>query len=245
MKKITSLILILASVFTLCCCQLNISSTSTMIGEIMHVDYDITNENDLQYHYYYIFVRPYGQVNSHWIKMSVNSNAKTQSAFSVNLEDMPELAVGNVVEIVYNDRFWAGTNVNYCHAIRSIKSIDTVDLETQPASDLIPNNDFSYTSLEYGTIDDDIGTVIHVVKLDRPVGGYLVYMDGTRTHQCNQLICYFIGDIGLLTTAQEVLEKLESQDIGYTIKFDSVEGQTPFKNYHATPIMNITLVEEQ
>jgi hypothetical protein len=216
-----------------------------MIGEIMHIDYDMTFKNEPENHYYYVYVKPYGRGdNTYWIKMSVNSKAKTESDFSVYIEDMPELTVGNIVEIVYNDRFWAGTNVNYCHAIRSIKRIDTAGLEIQPQFNLIPNDDFSYTSLENGTIENDVGTVIHVVRLHEPVNGYLVYMDGTRAHQGGELVCYFIGDVGLSTTAQEILEKLQSREIGYTIEFDSIEGQNPFENYFATPIMNITLVEE-
>lgn len=242
MKKLSVfmiIVLLFLPVLSLYSCDV-FSPTSTMIGEIKHIDYNLIFEEEPENHYYYIYVKPYGQDDSsRWEKFSVNSKADTESPFSVYIADMPELAVGSIVEIEYYTKIGQGSNINLCYGVKSIKSVgSSTSIEKQNHIPLIINEDFSYTKLINGKVDD-VGTVIHVTKLETPLNGYLVYFDGTQVHGCNEVQCYWIGDQGLATTDPDIIKKLEAGETGYSIKFLTVASQMPFKNYRATAIMSI------
>lgn len=247
MKKRLSLalsfVLLLGIILSLNSCE-TFKTTATLIGEIKHVRcHGVTADPELQE--YYIYVQPYGREdNAHWEYFTVSCKTDTESEYSPNLSEMPELAVGNVVEIEYYKNRGKNSIEKNRYGVAAINSIDnTENIEAQDNIELKLNKKFSYTKPD-GGIWEVKGTVLYVAKVEAPLSGYFVYFDGT-TPFVSSFQCYWVGiNAETGATPNEVFERLEAGEVGYTIEFDVVSNQHPFENYSAEAIFNISIVEE-
>lgn len=245
MKKIIicllALIVSLGSGMTLYSCDIG---EKIMIGEVKYVDWAIANEPGTDKYYIVIedfSVLPYGQdENARWEYFNVRIITEAvYSADATYLDVMPELAIGNIVEVEYKTT----TSNSFLRNLVSVKLVDaSSEIPKQDNIALKLNRDFSYINPNGGLTERE-GVVLRVVKVEAPLSGYLVYFDGTTPYDSG-LRCHWVGNVEIGATSAEVFEKLEAGDVGYTIAFDEVSGQNPFSNYLATAILNVRIVAE-
>lgn len=245
MKKTSVLVLVAIilclPIMSLTSCGMNVK---TIVGEVKYVDWAIINEPGTDKYYITIesfSILPYGQSeNARWEYF--NANVVTQAIYSSDatyLDVMPELAIGNVIEINYK---YTVKN-SYLRNVSEIKIADTSkEIPKQENIELKLNKSFSYTDPKEGTVERE-GVVLRVVKVESPLSGYLVYFDGT-TPYASGLQCYWVGNVEIGTTSQDVFSKLEAGELGYTVAFEEVAGQYPFKNYMAPAILNVRIINE-
>lgn len=231
------LVLLLVPMLSLYSCDVG---AKTIIGEVKYVEWYITREPGTDKYYISIesfYILPYGQdENARWEYFIVRTNTEAiYSADATYLDVMPEIAVGNLVEVEYRVPL---TN-SFLRLPLSIKIADTSkEIPKQENIPLKLNKDFSYTNTS-----EKKGTVLRVVKVEDPLSGYLVYFDGTEPYGSG-LQCYWVGNVEIGVISEEFFERLEAGEVGYTIEFDVVSNQHPFENYSAEAILNVSIVEE-
>ena len=233
------LVLLLVPMLSLYSCDVG---SKMIVGEVKYVDWDIINEPGTDKYYISIesfYILPYGQdENARWEYFIVRKNTEAiYSADATYLDVMPEIAVGNVVEIEYRVPM---TN-SYLRNPTSIEFADTSkEIPKQENIALKLNKDFLYTD---SNTSEKKGTVLRVVKIEAPLSGYLVYFDGTTPYGSG-LQCHWVGNVEIGVISEEFFEELEAGEVGYTIKFEEVQNQHPFENYLAEAILNVSIVEE-
>ena len=197
----------------------------TVVGEVMYVSRNsYTGGYNPKHEEYYVYIKPIGKTeNEDWIFFNVDYETKMDSTFSSNIEDMPELAVGNKVEITFK-RF-EGTNGTYYTSYKA-KSIHIAPLS---AIESVENPDFdlkfnkNYLSNWNGQMADREGTVVHVAKVNAPEEGYIVYLD----IDWFSLKRFWIDSNTIMD--EDTLRKLETGETGYKVKIQGKDAY-PFYN---------------
>ena len=243
MRKIISILLILAllfiSMFSLGSCEKK--EIMTTVGVIEYVK---------TYWYHCVYIRPMDQDdNGIWIPIKVTKKTKTDSPFNIDTSSMPELAVGSVVEVVYDatlpkTEIWVQIkNIIYnrkttdipldSYNAISVKLASSTEKVEKQKTPLKLTEGYEYAP-EANEGDCDKGTVVHVAKIDDPISGYLIYLDdNTFDYNC-VLTVYFIDSEAFedensrMFMTEEIKRRIESFEIGYKIKVWQ-SATSPFK----------------
>lgn len=234
MKKtyilILTLIVSLLPIMSLYSCESFESITkSTVVGEVMYVKastYSLQEDSDITFLNYRLYIKPLGQSDdTEWIVFKLNKNSIMESTFSKNLEDMPELSIGETVKITFDikpERTIGGNGKSY--HIKSIKIADDDDAKiNNPEFNLIyfKNHQSYFGSERYITE----GEVIHVANANCPEGGYIVYIDFYEGESF--LRRFWVNSETALDPMAEDL--LMDGLIGHTVKINNFEA-FPFYN---------------
>lgn len=240
MKKAVSLILsfILLSSFamSLSSCNEYIEkyACDTIVGEIIFTKTDSLYEHtDLNHHY--LYVKLCGAKNDVLFLFDLTSDATAESRFSANIDEMPELAIGNVVEINYYKRIDANRNGVLGYKIKSIRTT-APDPDRRYDIDLTVRSDYDFGSITQG-IGIDCGTVLHVARIEAPISGYLVYLDGVEVLP-DKLNLYWLPD-DECHIPMEILKKLDQKETGYKIHIHRAIGSHPFSNSDAEDAISV------
>lgn len=204
-------VLLLLPVLSLSSCEEK-AKTGTFVGTIAYAKYYDASNGDPEYAVCKIFVSSLKKEDSEiWMPFRVHSLTTVGSGFTATPSTMPELAIGNTVEVVY--KYYTSSPVMEFTAV-SLKSIDP---ENATATDLpiTPNKKYDIDKKE--NVGNYIkGTVIHVVKLDPDKDEYLLYLDDTDFASSLYLI-FLVDARTKYLDGGEVLELLRSGEIGYRV----------------------------
>lgn len=218
-------VLLLIPVLSFTSCEKE-DETFTFVGTIANVQ-RLGN-------YHILYVSPIGEIEKlPWIMFKIGYSTEMDSEFSVDLSKMPELAIGNTVELVYKEytkqsTYGSSTYVTYDTV--SIKSIDLTSVTDEKLLEsplkLSENYNFD-TRLQTYWIKGR-GKVLHIAKLDGERKGYLIYVvDFVGTF--SPYMCFWVDDNAEIK--DEMLARLESGETGYTIQISACAGPTftPFE----------------
>lgn len=190
----------------------------TMVGEIVYIKHEKSsvNTNDPNSEVplnYYIYVRI---PNCELLELfTVSEATATESDFSNSVENMPELSIGNVVEITYFDE-------RISRGAYQAESIKTSTLEEQMTLEATYNVDENYRNASTGA--RDVGTVVYIGKISYPLNGYVIYLDDAYS-TAYTLSCYVIDEKTVMP--DDMRELLESQSVGYRVSVSCVDAN-PF-----------------
>lgn len=216
MKKLlslfTALVLLIISMLGLVSC--NNTEKMTVVGEISYI-------KSLNSHC--VYIRPLEQgSNGVWIPVEITENTSTPSDFSNVASDMPELAIGTIVEVVYNVSEEKNESAkSSAYKAISLKVVSDADMHSKQDSPLKLSKGYEYTT-DANDGNRDFGTVVHVAKLEAPISGYLIYLDNNRTSDNQTLTIYWVDEKllkedGLHHIGDEVKALIESGATGYEI----------------------------
>lgn len=236
MKKTSVLVLILVlllvPMLSLYSCNNN-EGTATVIGEVAYVkdtaDHPLSSNN-----YYYVYVIPYGEKDS-WVLFNISRETSTESEFSLDITQMPELAIGNMVEIVYDTvpRKDELQKTSY-HAVSIKKHEGSVDKSYSIPLVLRENYDFKSND---GGVFEDYGKVVHITRVNQPIGGYLIYLEESD-ESAYTLGCFWVED-GKTIVTPEIMEKIKAGEVGYYIYVKTLSNTNPFTANDAVALMSI------
>jgi hypothetical protein len=183
-----------------------------------------------------IYVRPVGSGNNQELLLfTVNAETDTESPFSMNLEDMPELAVGEIVEIAHTYKMLTASD-RHPDDNRSVyvRGYQTYSIKRANGTFNERQRILRLADVDWGRIRDsrplgELVTVDHVSKISYPANGYIVYAHGYRGAGA-VLQCYWVG-LGA-SVSREMREALESGETGYKI-IVAAHYQYMFENLEA------------
>lgn len=189
MKKISLLVLIFVlsviPVISLYSCD-ETSHLHTIAGEIVYI-----KSND----HHAVYIAPYGGEDSNlWIPMMITPETETPSEFNKDPNKMPELSIGNIVEIVYNAK---GTKANHI----LVGGSQVISLKVKSSAEGLEMQDFDLKlrrGYEYSRLEEigtrDYGTVVHIAKIEKPDNGYFIYVDNNKYDEYDQLTVYWLDE---------------------------------------------------
>lgn len=211
----------------------------TIIGEITYVK---------SFYSHCIYVKPLGceDEGEVWVPISVSDKTATLSGFSENIADMPELAIGSIVEIVYSTKDPRGKHVLFSsYEAISIRTYESTEAPQKQELPFIATENYYYGK-DATSGNREIGTVVHIAKLHTPLNGYIIYLEGDYSQS---LITYWIDEDALhketggITASDEVKNLLESFATGYKVKITGL-GSYPFGKFNMQPIDAISLYND-
>lgn len=239
MKKINSivlaLVLLILSIMSLCSCE-----KKELITTVGVVEYVKSREN------HYVYLRPFEQGdNGVWIPIIVNKKTETTSTFNTDLKNMPELAIGSVVEVVYNVA--APKDLpSFGYEAVSMHSVDKPEMSGKQKSPLHLAEGYSHPDGEIGPVD--FGTVVHVSKIETPINGYLIYLEDAKYDDGQRLTMYFLDgevierDSSITFKSEEIKGLIESFETGYKIAVFGMK-QYPFENLNAKSVLYVDVYD--
>ena len=192
--------------------------------------------------YHSVYVKPIDQENlGIWIPLKVSEKTQTVSKFSIEPEEMPELAVGTVVEVKYSikaPRKNEGLLSEY-EAI-SVKMFDNsfvVENQYVPFK-LTDGYEHSWIA---NTGTRDKGTVAYVAKLDAPISGYIIYL--TDRFVKDSMKMYWLdeealGRDGGISIPAELQEMIEAGQTGYEVAIYGLKSY-PFENLDMESVLSV------
>lgn len=200
MKKISLLVLIfvLATIpsVSLYSCD-NTRHLHTIVGEIVYVK---------SHRHHAVYISPYGQEDVKlWVPMMITPETETVSEFNEDVSKMPELAVGNLVEIVYDTK---NTKANHIlvggSKTVSLKIVSPEEGYEKVAFDMKLRHDYEYSRLvDFGVFD--LGTVVHIAKIEEPDNGYFVYVENNKYDEYSKLTVYWLDEDSMYMSEGGVL----------------------------------------
>lgn len=251
MKKALSILLVFAlfllPIFSLTSCD-DSNKQLTVVGEVVYVKYNEANMNagNQDYVVYYVYLKPLGNhTNDDLVLFSVYNQTQMESSFSLNLDNIPELAVGSVVEIVYNTEAAESPVSLLIHGYEahSIKRTDNVNNIKNP--DFTPKLTEGYEFTKNASLGkQDYGTVVYVAEIKAPIEGYIIYLDDTGYSNNEILTSYWVEKEALkngsIFADDEVISLIETRAIGYQIEIFSLQLY-PFEDSGMPAIFDIDL----
>lgn len=231
MKKIIAILLTVAITATLglslISCEKEV--TDTFFGEVAHVRDTSFARESIENHSYYVYVKPYGQKeNIDWFLFLVNFDSETESKYNTDVTKMPELNIGTIVLITYNTECKEDTNNVICYYAKSIKTT-TASSPKENKISLVINDSYDESDCR---MLDYCGILKHVTRVYEPEAGYLIYLE-SEDYTGHVLECFWIED-GSTVKSPEIVEKLNSGEIGYRLHIKELVGDRPLKNCNAT-----------
>lgn len=193
----------------------------TIYGEIVYVK---------THRHHAVYIAPVGQEDSGiWIPMMITPETKTASAFDDDASKMPELSVGNFVEIVYDT---TGTKANHIlvggSRVVSLTAVSPDNVYKNEELDLKLKRNYEYTrSADIGVYDH--GTVVHIAKIEQPDNGYFIYVDRNRYDEYNKLTVYWLDEDSIYMEKGGVLiddwtvELIKSGEVGFYAEINTLE----------------------
>lgn len=241
MKKICMLtlvlVLLLLPVLSFTSCEKK-NETYTFVGTVTY-----SERSGL---YTFIHARPLGieENSAPWIRFEVDSETEMDSYYLADdIASVPEYQIGTTIEIVYKITIDPATKKpERSYTAVSLKVID-------PSTADVSKQDFSLKADESYAVDD--GTeekwiweyspkIVHIVKLESPRAGYLLYLIKSRAEDIGLLACYWIDEN---TSVDEgLLEELEAgnTDIDINITTFSGEHSYPFEELDINYVYSIS-----
>ena len=240
MKKVSSIILVMVllilPILSFSSCEKE--ELMTIVGEIKYVK--TLNEHCL-------YIKPIDQSDDGvWVPIIVSKETQTKSSFSKNLSDMPELAVGTIVEVVYNASLPKADSA-YIHKFnaKSLKIVD--DAYTVEKQSLPFKLTDGYEYKMHKTVGRrDFGTVLHVAKITEPANGYIIYLEDNRMDNNQALTMYWLDGNALYRTdserisiTDELRDRITSGKTGYVIAICGLEHY-PFDSIDIQSILGVS-----
>lgn len=188
-----------------------VEGTDTVVGEVMYSNsnlFDVCSGG----HNHYLFLRPMGVSGGEdWILFHIaKDTTDCETGFSDDITEMPELAIGVMVEIRYKKNELK-TSGSTGYETLSIKRIDKDNIKNikNPTFSLRWSNEQDKAPITSRQIK---GTVIHVAKIDSPKNGYIfyVYYDLGATDR------YWFDEESNIY--DDIYPLIESGEIGYTVE---------------------------
>lgn len=202
-----------------------------MIGEVAYV---VSSYNE-----YYIYVKPYGSGdNCDWIVFLINENTETESNFTLDVKDMPELHVGATITITYRTHTET-SNITAFSPYFATK-IRQSDVDTTINNQKIPltaNKDYSTTN--YLTYPKQTGKVVHIVHIEAPHAGYIIYVASDTKYA--PLSCYWLDDHFVKYISDDIAEALDAGKTRYEVIVEPSSIPNPFSNKYTRSIILIEL----
>lgn len=202
--------------------------TETVIGKIEYVlsypEPSGINEYPLEELEYNIYVLPYGREIEMWDVYTLVYESETESEFIDDLDKMPELAVGNTVEIEY--RVVKSKKPGLVgKEIISIKSVEPPENPEKNEMKLVMADDYSLGSLTRGSIG--IGDVVNVVRHDG-FGGYFIYID-EYFYNPGRLSAFWIEDAVIETFDDDIRGAFERGSFDGRVRISIYSTKIPFE----------------
>ena len=213
----------------------------TIYGEIVYVKTQ---------RYHAVYIAPVGQEDSGiWIPMMITPETQTASVFDTDVSKMPELSVGNFVEIVYDT---TGTKSNHIlvggSRVVSLTVVSPDNIYKNEELDLKLKRNYEYTRLA-GIGVYDHGTVIHVAKIEEPDNGYFVYVERNRYDEYKRLTVYWLDEDSIYMEKGGVfiddrtLELIKSGEVFYA-EINTLDEIYRFKDAWIPAILVIAAIEK-
>ena len=239
MKKIILSVLILVltllPIVSLYSCD-DATYLHTIVGEIAYVKSD---ENHM------VYIAPHAQAGiTLWIPMMITPETETASEFNKEAGKMPELSIGNIVEIVYNAK---GTKANHI----LVGGSQVISLKVKSSAEGLEMQDFDLKlrrGYEYSRLEEigtrDYGTVVHIAKIEKPDNGYFIYVDNNKYDEYDALTVYWLDEDSMYMESGGVLiddgtiALVESGATGFYAEINSFELYR-FKNVGIQTIHSI------
>lgn len=226
MKKISvlllALIMLILPIMSLSSCEKE--ATDVFFGEVVHIRDTKFARESIENHSYYVYVKPYGQKeNIDWFLFLVNSDSETESKYNTDVTKMPELNIGTIVLITYNTECKEDTNNVICYYAKSIKTT-TASSPKENKISLVINDSYDESDCR---MLDYCGILKHVTRVYEPESGYLIYLE-SEDYTGHVLECFWIED-GSTVKSPEIVEKLNSGEIGYRLHIKELVGDRPLK----------------
>lgn len=203
---------------------------------------------------YWIYVRPVGKGNNEELLLfTVGTFTETESPFSTDPTKMPELAVGQIVEITHtykmlssSDREYGDERGYYVHGYEALSIKRTTVPYNGRQTILRKTEGWRLNFLEHNSKVGDVVTVYYVAKITYPMSGYIIYGDNNRFPESPIRLfdCYFVRSEMFMS--RDMREKLESREVGYNVVIADCWYPTPsaFENLDANIVNYIELEEK-
>ncbi len=211
--------------------------TATVVGEIVYSQSLGKDKSwDRETQEFYIHILPLGQTDGALYLYTFTENSTGEGEFSVWLDEMPELQVGNIVEIEYrlqDVKFLDGKE------IISIKRIEpTEDMSFNMP--LVPNENYFLNIKTTGMLE--LGNVYHLLRFEER-GGYMLYLEyGDRS----PLSAYWIDDEVIAGETHDIKEAFKTGEFSERVRvrianagYDGFEQELPFIDYDCDVINDI------
>lgn len=230
-------VLLIMPVLSLSSCD-NERYYRSVVGEVAYVK---------TFEHHCVYIRPLDQgQDGIWIPVKVSEKTDSVSEYNDNAANMPELAIGSIVEVVYSVKTPRGSNMLSEYEAISIKSFDnsrTIENQDLPFT---PAKNYEYSwDAPNGT--RDIGTVVHVAKINAPLCGYILYVDGgAGTYQ--NVRAYWLDegalerDGGISITSPELLSMIKSGQTGYDVAIFGLESY-PFDSFNMQSVLGVSFYD--
>ena len=197
---------------------------------------------------YRVYIRPLGKGNNEeLILFNINSATVTESPFTMDIEKMPELAVGAKVELThtykmirYNERDPDDDRSTYIRGYETYAIRRTEENFTKEQS-LLKREDGYWFVKDFGYSDGEVLTVLYVAKVKSPMQGYIVYC--IDESQKNMHIQAFWIDLGT-SMSKKMEKKLESRETGYKVVLSRYMHDYAFDNLDAQVCKYISTLDE-
>ena len=218
------------------CESIQYKKTDTIVGEIVHVKEGTTTNWLTQEikHNIYLHVRPIGQDNGLLFPFT---RVMSESEYSENVIDMPEFAVGSIVEIEYRIANVKNLSGKEIISIR----ITEASLDMDYSMNLVKNEKYSLLRKNSGIVT--VGMVHSVARLEEH-GGYLVYTIVTLGGK-GKLKAFWIDDEIVSSVNDDIRDALISGcfDGEVIINLPDDEQVDVFTNYECTVAYGIRYAE--
>ena len=192
--------------------------------------------------YHIVYVRPIDQEDHGiWIPLKVSGETQTISEFSIDLKEMPELAVGTAVEVKYSIK--APREKDALLSEYEAVSVKVFDNSFVVENQYVPfklTDGYEYSwSANTGTRDK--GTVVHIAKLDAPISGYIIYLTGRFVNDSIKMYWLdeeALGRDGGISIPAELQEKIEARQTGYEVAIHGLKSY-PFEGFNMESVLSI------
>ena len=232
--KIIAIILAIALIIAIAFISIEIFRTrsTTTVGEVVYVNYFFSDESEPfedRVFAYDVYIKPLGNAeNQDWIHLLIDENTITQSKKNTDISQMPELAIGAIVEVVRNAEINKPKNNSsaplfsafYAESIKLVENYsDEID---STAVSLVKNKKYEPNLIEGAPMTD--GTLVGVIPVNQPIQGYIVYV---RTDETNKLQKFWIDESTRLDFDNEIKSTIEAGITGVRVSVTPTTA-TPF-----------------
>ena len=217
--------------------KIQYEKTATVVGEIVYsqsLGKDVLWDRETQK--FYIQILPLGQEDGTLYLYTFTKNSTGEGEFSIWLDEMPELQVGNIVEIEYRIQ-----DVKYLDGkeIISIKRIEpTEDMSFNMP--LVPNENYFLNIKTAGMLK--LGNVYHLSRVEE-MRGYMLYLEyGDRS----PLSAYWIDDEVIEGETDDIKEAFRTGVFNERVRvqianalYSEFKQELPFVDYDCDVINDI------
>jgi hypothetical protein len=207
------------------------TKTDTVVGEIVAVKVISSSyeEKDCEYD---VYIVPLGAKHRVLEVFTLIHTSEIDSGFSIHMEDMPELTVGNIVELEYRLGKVQWKRLKGQEIIK-IKQVDAPEAVDNPEFPLIYNEEFVLDSALVGAFFPS--KLLYSERIDE-YGGYLFYMESI-----NNINAWWISDEVLECVDETARSAIENSETGiemHTYYSPDQEG-SPFVDRDITAVYNL------